>query len=110
MKTIKPYKSVFKEKQSLKEMAYVDTVNGNEIQVYTDHLPKHFHAVKKDEYEVRIKIPAGTVIDYKWQNNNKEISSKDLKAIKEWLGKPNKKNKKLTNLEAVKFSWNLLNP
>jgi len=110
MKRIKPYKSVFKDKQSLKEMAYVDTVNGNEIQVYTDHLPKHIHAVKPDEYEVRIGIPRGTVLDYKWQRQNKEISSKDLKAIKEWLLKPYKKNKNITNLEYIRLLWGSLNP
>ena len=36
--------------KKLTEMAYIDTVKGMKIEVYTDRDPPHFHVTKKDEW------------------------------------------------------------
>lgn len=38
------------------EMATIDRIEDMTISVYIDHLPKHFHVIKKDQFEVRLDI------------------------------------------------------
>jgi hypothetical protein len=102
------YKKIY-EKEKLIEMALVGVINNLQVQVYTDYNPPHFHLLKKDEYEARILIKGQKIIDYKFQKNNKEVSSDEFKKLKSWLCNKNKKEKKISNLDAVIFSWNLLN-
>lgn len=96
-------------KIKLQEMAHIGDIGQLSIDVYTDHEPKHFHVKKKDEFEVKLTIKSLAIIDYVWQKNNKEISTKEIKSIKEWLISKNIKNKKLTNKEAINFAWNIMN-
>jgi len=98
-----------KFQQKLEEMASIGKIKGLEIQVYTDHNPPHFHVVKKDEYEIKISIKGLKILKYSWQKDNKKISSKELKALENWLTKDNTKNKKMTNKEAIQFAWKILN-
>jgi len=107
---MKPYKPIIKEKKLLKEMAYIGNVGQLEIQVYTDHNPPHFHVVKKDEFEVTINIKTLKTINYKWQKNNKIISSSELQKIILWINKPYIKDKEISNLRAIKIIWGSLNP
>ena len=102
---MKKYKSTIK----LYEMAYLGNVGQLRIEVHTDHEPKHFHIIKKDNFDVRISIKNLKVISYKWQKNNKEINSSEIIKIKEWMKNLSQKNKNITNYEAIKFAWNILN-
>lgn len=105
------YEKIFKEKkQALEEMAYVGTVDGIDIHVYTDHEPEHFHAIKKDEFEARISTDTLEVIGYKWKKQNKELSSSELKNIKKWLNQPSKKYRGVTNYQRIRIFWDGLNP
>jgi hypothetical protein len=54
---MKRSKPIFAEEQKLIEMALVGKTRGFEIRVLTSQEPMHFHLVKKDKYEARIKIP-----------------------------------------------------
>jgi len=96
-------------KRKFIEMANVGSVKGLNIQVYTDHKPEHFHIIKKDNFELKVKIKTLSFIEYKWQKNGSEISSSEWKAVLNWLSKLNNKNKKLTNYEAIKFLWSSMN-
>jgi hypothetical protein len=91
------------------EMATIDKIKDFVVTVYTDHEPAHFHVTKKDCYEVRLSISNLKILSYKWQNDGEEVSSKDLKTIRMWLSEKNKKQKTMTNKEAVKFTWDILN-
>lgn len=93
-----------------KEMAYAGTVNKLRIEVWTDHNPPHFHAVKKDSFDVRISINDVKVISYKWQKRGKEISSNEIKELKKWLNSKSIKNKNITNQEKIIILWNGINP
>jgi hypothetical protein len=57
LEKMKKYKSIFEEKEKLIEIALVGKTKGLEVQVCTDTKPMHFHLVKKDKYQARIKIP-----------------------------------------------------
>lgn len=96
-------------KRKLIEMANIGTINDLTVQVYTDHLPKHFHVVKKDKFEVRLSIKDLSILSYKWQKNNSEITAKEIDKIKEWLDKANSKDKSLTNKKAILFAWKIMN-
>ena len=99
----------YQKKFKLEEMAHAGNVGQLSIDVYTDHNPPHFHVTKKDEFEVKISIKNFKIIDYKWQKNNKEISSKELKDLIKWIHTPYHKNKKVTNLEAIQMFWDSMN-
>lgn len=104
------YEKLFKEeKQKLVEMAYLGNVGQMRIIVWTDHTPPHFHVEKIGEYEARIDTKTLKIINYKWQKNNKEMSSTEIKNLQIWLKKQSKKNPALTNLEAIDFAWKILN-
>ncbi len=97
----------YEDKVKLQEMAYIDTVKGMKIEVYTDHNPPHFHVTKIDNFEVRLSIKNIKVLSYKWQKSGKEISSKELDAIKIWY---HSKKKNIPNEQKVKMFWDGLNP
>ena len=78
--------------------------------VWTDHIPLHFHVEKIGEYDVRIDIKTLKILSYKWQKNNKEMSSTEMKNLKDWLEKKSIKDKTITNLRGIKFAWKILNP
>jgi len=91
------------------EMAFAGRVDDLIVNVFTDHLPTHFHILKKDHYEVRIGIDDLKILSYKWQKDGEEISSKDLKKVKEWLKQKNKKKKAITNKDNIELIWDALN-
>jgi len=97
------------EKEKLIEMATIGKVGQMKIIVWTDHNPPHFHVEKKDEYEARISIKTLKIIDCKYQKNNKEISSTEMKTLKRWLKLPNKKYPGITNLAGIEFLWDAIN-
>jgi hypothetical protein len=97
------------QEQKLIEMAQIGRIKDLIVRVYTDHVPPHFHVLKKDEFEVRILIKTLEVLNYVWQKKNKEISSKELKLIRKWLEEPNHKNHKISNDEAIEFAWGIIN-
>ena len=99
-----------KRYQPLFEMATIDKVDKLTVIVYTDHMPKHFHVLKKDAFEITINLNTLKIIDYKWQKNNIKISSNEKALLKKWYSENNKKESTLTNLRAIRFAWNLLNP
>lgn len=103
------YKRIFKEKNSLTEMATIGRISELTITVYTDHGPPHFHVIKKDGYEVRIRIDNFKILDYKWQKKGKEISSSDMNTLKIWLTKHYFKDRSITNYSAIKFAWEIMN-
>jgi len=103
-------KTEYKEKyQRFFEMATIDRIDDMIITVYTDHLPKHFHVIKKDQYEARLDLNTLKILSYKWQNDDKKISSKDLKKINQWLKIKNKKQKNISNKQAIEFAWDIMN-
>ena len=115
---MKRYKPIFEDKQKLIEMALVGKTRGLEIQVYTDHEPMHFHLVKKDKYEARIKIPRELpsaiseleILNYKFQKSEKDIiTNQDLKLLQSWMGERNKNSPEITNFQATCFLWDSLN-
>ena len=109
-KQLDRYKPLFnEEKEKLIEMATIGTVGQMKIIVWTDHNPPHFHVEKKDEYEVRISIETLKIIDYKYQKNNKTMSSTESKNLLKWLNSPNKKYPAITNLVGIKFAWDSIN-
>ena len=115
---MKRYKPIFEEKQKLIEMALVGKTKGLEIQIYTDHEPMHFHLVKKDKYQARIKIPKELpseiseleIMNYKFQKSDKDIiTNQDLKLLQSWMGERNKNRPEITNFQATCFLWDSLN-
>ena len=93
----------------LKEMATVGTMDDFTILVYTDHDPSHFHLLKNGEFEAKINIETLEVFDYKFQKNGKTVSGSYLRKLKRWLEKKSLRNSKITNKEAIQFSWQILN-
>lgn len=91
------------------EMAHIGEVDEMRIDVYTDHQPPHFHVLKKDNFELQMTIKGLKILDYRWQKNSKKISSSELKNLMKWLDSPYSKNKKISNLETIEISWNILN-
>ena len=53
-----------KRYQPLFEMATIDKVDKLTVIVYTDHMPKHFHVLKKDAFEITINLNTLKIIDY----------------------------------------------
>jgi hypothetical protein len=98
-----------REPFKLCEMATAGKINDLTIAVYTDHKPAHFHVLKKDCFEVRISLKTLKVISYKWQIDNKEISTKELKKVADWTKQSNKKKPKNTNGEILEILWDSLN-
>ncbi len=104
------FKEYYEQQDNLLiEMANIDTIDQLKINVYTDHLPIHYHVIKKDEFEVRIKLSDNSIMSYKWQKDSKEISSKEMKDLKKWLKKKNKDVKGINNKDAILFSWKTMN-
>jgi hypothetical protein len=95
--------------QRLFGMATIDRIEDMTISVYTDHLPKHFHVIKKDQFEVRLDINTLKIMSYKWQIDNKEMSSKDIKKIQQWIKSKNRKQKNISNKQAIEFAWDIMN-
>lgn len=104
---MKKYQNIQK-KEILIEMATMGRIKDIVIRVYTDHNPPHFHVIKKDEYDVRITIKNQKILSYEWQKDGIEMSAKEYKNLLDWLDQPNKKNKKISNLEAISIVWNAL--
>ncbi len=112
IKKTERYKPLFKDKakkQPLKEMATVGTMDDFTILVYNDHNPPHFHLLKNGEFEAKINIETLEVFAYKFQKNGKTVSGSDLRKLKRWLEEKNLRNSKITNKEAIQFSWEILN-
>lgn len=98
-------------------MAEVARFNNIKLIIWSnDHNPAHFHAVKKDEYNVNIEIPINGIKSYKDLNilpkGKGSIPRKDLEMISEWI-----KNKhaidpstKVTGLAQLRFAWNINHP
>jgi len=116
---MKKYKSIFEEKEKLIEMALVGKTKDLEIQVYTDHEPMHFHLVKKEKYEARIKIPKELpseiseleIMNYKFQKSEKVVvTNQDLKALLLFLKEKSKINEDSNNFNVMKTVWKALNP
>ena len=94
----------------LTEMATLGTVGQMTVIVWTDHNPPHFHIEKTGEYDVRISIESLKIIDYKWQKNNKSMSSTEIRNLNKWLKEPSKKYPSITNLQRIEIAWDALNP
>lgn len=109
MKKFNKYLEDVSNKTQLFEMAHIGDIDELSINVYSDHGIPHFHVLKKDNFELKISINDLKIIDYKWQKNNKKISSSELKKLIQWLNSPYIKNKKITNLEIIEISWNTMN-
>jgi len=75
----------------------------------------NFH-IKTKDFEAEFKIPKTIperpsgfeFLGYKG-NNKKYYKADHLRKIMKWLGEKNKKENKLTNLEAIWFFWKGLN-
>jgi hypothetical protein len=116
---MKKYKSILEEKEKLIEMALVGKTKDLEIQVYTDHEPMHFHLVKKEKYQARIKIPKELpseifeleIMNYKFQKSKKDkVTNQDLKALLLFLKEKSKINEDSINFKMVHTLWKALNP
>jgi hypothetical protein len=116
---MKKYKSIFEEKEKLIEIALVGKTKGLEIQVCTDTKPMHFHLVKKDKYQARIKIPKELpseiseleIMNYKFQKSEKVVvTNQELKNLLLFLKEKSKINEDLSNFNVMKTVWKALNP
>ena len=116
---MKRYIPIFEDKQNLIEMALVGKTKGLEIRVYTSQEPMHFHLVKKDKYEARIKIPKelpSTISDlellnYKFQKSDKDIvTNQDLRTLLLFLKEKSKINDDSNNFKMMQALWKALNP
>ena len=115
---MKRSKPIFEEEQKMIEIALVGKTRGLEIQVHTSQEPMHFHLIKKDKYEARIKIPKELpsaiseleLLNYKFQKSDKDIvTNQDLKLLQSWMGERNKNRPEITNFQAISFLWDSLN-
>ncbi len=116
---MKRYKPIFEEKQKLIEIGLVGKTKDLEIRVYTDIEPMHFHLVKKDKYEARIKIPKELpsviseleIMNYKFQKSEKVVvTDQDLKALLLFLKEKSKINEESSNFKMIHAFWKALNP
>lgn len=116
---MKGYKPIFEEEQKLIEMALVGKTKDLEIRVYTDIEPMHFHLVKKDKYEARIKIPKELpsviseleIINYKFQKSEKVVvTDQDLRTLLLFLKEKSKINDDSNNFKMMQALWKALNP
>ncbi len=116
---MKKYKSIFEEKEKLIEMALVGKTKDLEVQVYTNHEPMHFHLVKKNKYEARIKVPKDLpteiseleIMNYKFQKSKKyKVTNQDLKDLFLFLKEKSKINEDMNNFYVMKTVWKALNP
>lgn len=58
---------------------------------------------------MRLDINTLEIISYKWQIDNKEMSSKDIKKIQQWIKSKNRKQKNISNKQAIEFAWDIMN-
>ena len=116
---MKKYKSIFEEKQKLIEMALVGKTKDLEVQVYTHHEPMHFHLVKKNKYEARIKVPKDLptviseleIMNYKFQKSKKDkVTNQDLKDLLLFFREKSKINEDMNNFKMLQAFWKGLNP
>ena len=79
----------------------------------------HFHLVKKDKYEARIKIPKELpseiseleIMNYKFQKSEKDkVTNQDLKNLLLFLKEKSKINEDSINFNVMKTVWKALNP
>ena len=119
LQQMKKYKSIFEEKEKLIEIALVGKTKGLEIQVCTDTKPMHFHLVKKDKYQARIKIPKELpseiseleIMNYKFQKSEKDkVTNQDLKNLLLFLKDKSKLNEVSSNFKMIQTLWKALNP
>ena len=116
---MKKYKSIFEEKEKLIEIALIGKTKGLEIKVCNDNKPMHFHLVKKEKYEARIKIPKELpseiseleIMNYKFQKSEKVVvTNQELKNLLLFLKEKSKINEDLSNFNVMKTVWKALNP
>ena len=116
---MKKYISIFEEKEKLIEIALVGKTKGLEIQVCTDTKPIHFHLVKKDKYQARIKIPKELpseiseleIMNYKFQKSEKDkVTNQDLNSVLLFLKEKSKINEDSINFKMIHTLWKALNP
>ena len=87
-----------------KEIRDIGKIGKLEVNVQTGGDPPHFHVIKRDFYDIKIKISNLEILGYEWQINNAEISEDELEELKEWLSeKYNFSN--LSNSGYIKFIW-----
>jgi hypothetical protein len=119
LQQMKKYKSIFEEKEKLIEIALIGKTKGLEIQVCTDTKPIHFHLVKKDKYQARIKIPKELpseiseleIMNYKFQKSEKVVvTNQDLKALLLFLKEKSKISEDSSNFKMIHAFWKALNP
>jgi hypothetical protein len=116
---MKKIKSNIEEKEKLIEIALVGKTKGLEIQVCTDTKPMHFHLVKKDKYQARIKIPKELpseiseleIMNYKFQKCEKEeVTTQDLNSVLLFLKEKSKISEDSINFKMIHAFWKALNP
>jgi hypothetical protein len=116
---MKRSKPIFEEEQKMIEIALVGKTRGLEIQVHTSQEPMHFHLVKKDKYEARIKIPKELpstiseleLLNYKFQKSDKDIvTNQDLRTLLLFLKEKSKINDDSNNFKMMQALWKALNP
>ena len=116
---MKKIKSNIEKKEKLIEIALIGKTKDLEIQVCTDNKPMHFHLVKKDKYQARIKIPKDIpseiseleIMNYKFQKSEKDkVTNQDLKALLLFLKEKSKLNEDSINFKMMQALWKALNP
>jgi len=116
---MKKIKSTTKEKEKLIEIALVGKTKDLEIKVYTANTPMHFHLVKKNKYEARIKVPKELpteiskleIMNYKFQSSEKEeVTRQDLENLLLFLREKSKINEDMNNFKMLQAFWKGLNP
>lgn len=87
-----------------KEIRDIGKIGQLEINVQSGGDPPHFHVIKRDFYDIKIKISNMEILGYEWQINNAEISGVELVELKEWLLEKYNSSS-LSNSGYIKFIW-----
>lgn len=97
----------------INEMATMGYFNQYSVVIESeDHNPPHFHIKLNNKTVCRIQIPREYPIktyDLVYLKNSKvHLSSKVEKELIDWLKQPEENFGKYTNLESLKYEWNVL--
>ncbi|MCF0214292.1 MAG: DUF4160 domain-containing protein [Muribaculaceae bacterium] len=76
-----------------------------------DHLPRHFHLIKKDCFELKFSIETGEFMGEVYSAGKYKLAQL-TKSVKEWLAQPStvEDAEGMSNRQMCKIQWNIYHP